>query len=334
MKCVLDIRSTDRLLVIVPHPDDETLASGLLIQRALHVGAALHVIIATDGDNNPWPQRWIERRWIIDDVAQRRWGARRRLEARSALQALGVSFDAISHLGWPDGGLTDGLLGGSDLTHAVVAEINDFAPTHVIVPVLHDHHPDHSALRVIVELALHQSRYPDCARLGFLVHGASISGQSVIIERDAQLQERKERALDAHTTQMRLSAGRMRGIARRDELFERGLQANRIADSVAEIEVAARGFWSRDSELLFIGEAGRSITTRRIPLPRDRSDRALTDIARITGLALSFAANQWRLDWRALAQFDRVWIKVQDKGARLIIYDKDGWHAFIPERSI
>ncbi|MCB1569830.1 MAG: PIG-L family deacetylase, partial [Xanthomonadales bacterium] len=57
----LELRDSDRLLVVVPHPDDETLATGGLIQRALLAGAALRVVFATDGDNNPWPQRWLER---------------------------------------------------------------------------------------------------------------------------------------------------------------------------------------------------------------------------------------------------------------------------------
>nr|MBP6330775.1 PIG-L family deacetylase [Dokdonella sp.] len=48
----IEIDPCDRVLVLAPHPDDEVLATGGLIQQALAAGAALRVIVATDGDNN------------------------------------------------------------------------------------------------------------------------------------------------------------------------------------------------------------------------------------------------------------------------------------------
>ena len=53
----LTFRASDRLLVFAPHPDDETIATGELIQLAIAAGVAVRVVFATDGDNNPWPQR-------------------------------------------------------------------------------------------------------------------------------------------------------------------------------------------------------------------------------------------------------------------------------------
>jgi N-acetyl-1-D-myo-inositol-2-amino-2-deoxy-alpha-D-glucopyranoside deacetylase len=55
----LALAGSDRLLILAPHPDDESIATGGLIQVARGVGAAVRVIVLTDGDNNPWPQRWI-----------------------------------------------------------------------------------------------------------------------------------------------------------------------------------------------------------------------------------------------------------------------------------
>ena len=54
MPVSLPSSAQDRLLVVAPHPDDETIAAGGLIQSALHAGAAVRVLFATDGDNNPW----------------------------------------------------------------------------------------------------------------------------------------------------------------------------------------------------------------------------------------------------------------------------------------
>ena len=47
MKPSLEFLPDDRVLVLAPHPDDEVLATGGLIQQALAAGAALRVIVAT-----------------------------------------------------------------------------------------------------------------------------------------------------------------------------------------------------------------------------------------------------------------------------------------------
>ena len=52
MKRPLTFKAADRLLVFAPHPDDETLATGELIQLARESGASVRVVFGTDGDNN------------------------------------------------------------------------------------------------------------------------------------------------------------------------------------------------------------------------------------------------------------------------------------------
>jgi len=42
-----------RMLVVSPHPDDESLAVGGLIQAVLAAGGAVDVLLLTDGDDNP-----------------------------------------------------------------------------------------------------------------------------------------------------------------------------------------------------------------------------------------------------------------------------------------
>ena len=54
-----------RLLVVAPHPDDESIATGELIQQVRQVGGQVDILLLTHGDNNPWPQRWMERRFRI-----------------------------------------------------------------------------------------------------------------------------------------------------------------------------------------------------------------------------------------------------------------------------
>ena len=74
----LRMTAKDRLLILAPHPDDESLATGGLIQRAVKAGAKVRVLFATDGDNNPWPQRFVERKLQISYTDRARWGRRRR----------------------------------------------------------------------------------------------------------------------------------------------------------------------------------------------------------------------------------------------------------------
>src|SRR6185436_3329801 len=108
----ISISPTDRLLVIAPHPDDESIGAGGLLLRAKEAGAEVRVIFCTSGDDNPWPQRAIEKRVFISASARLRWAARRREEARAALRFLIGSDAASVFLNLPDQGVTRVLLRG------------------------------------------------------------------------------------------------------------------------------------------------------------------------------------------------------------------------------
>src|SRR6267142_2796202 len=110
----LDPGTYERVMLLCPHPDDETLATGGLIQRAIAAGSAVKVVFVTDGENNPWPQRFLERRWIIGDKEKARWGVRRRGEALAALDSLGIGKGDAAFLGFPDQGLTSLLLSADE----------------------------------------------------------------------------------------------------------------------------------------------------------------------------------------------------------------------------
>ena len=216
----VSVSAQTRLLVVAPHPDDETLGSGLLIQQVLAAGGAVRILLMTDGDNNPWPQRYLERRIRIDDAARARWGQRRRKEAEQAIQALGVSASALSALGWPDMGLTARLMHDTDRSIAAIASaIDAFQPTLMTCPALKDSHPDHGGAHVLCALALARSG-SDAELLAYPVHGhADREAYALVIEGSAEQQQRKLQALSAHRTQMTLSAGRMRGLAQGAEHY-------------------------------------------------------------------------------------------------------------------
>lgn len=139
------------MLVLAPHPDDEALATGGLLQRSSGIGASIRVVFITDGEDNPWPQRAADRLWRIGPQERARWSARRRSEALRSLRMLGLEPDHASFLGFPDQRLTSLLVAGdAGLGRALRELLDEWSPTHVFYPSAHDHHPDHSALAVVV----------------------------------------------------------------------------------------------------------------------------------------------------------------------------------------
>lgn len=221
----LALAASDRLLILAPHPDDESIATGGLIQVARDAGAATRVLVLTDGDNNPWPQRWIEKRWHIDAAARSRWGARRREEARTAMHMLGLHTDDARFLGLPDLGLTDLLMRNDQaMIDTLRATIDEFRPTVFVVPALSDRHPDHSAAHILARLALQQSGNAP-RLLAFGVHGRSAG--NVVLPLNSAQRQTKANAILAHASQVRLSRRRFLGYATDRESFD-------DASSVAE----------------------------------------------------------------------------------------------------
>lgn len=216
---LLLLRGDERILVFAPHPDDESIACAGILLAARDAGALRRVVVVTDGDNNPWPQRWIEKRLRIDAAARQRWGARRRAEAQRSLALLGVEPAQSFFLGLPDAELTDLLMRNDvKLCTQIAAQLAAFEPTHILVPDLEDRHPDHSALHVAVEFALQRPRAPRIELLSFAVHGKS-AGADVRLCLDQAHIEIKRQAILQHETQMRLSGSRFLKFAAANEFY-------------------------------------------------------------------------------------------------------------------
>jgi len=216
--------SESRLMLIAPHPDDEALACSIILQHAVSAGAAIHVLYATDGDDNPWPQRLLERKWRLGAADRRSWGKLRRAEALAALHILGVGPANTGFFALPDQQLTHLLVTDCRSSFARFATfINDWAPTHLLVPSIHDTHPDHSALAVMLRLALGKL-YPDGPPMSvwaYTVHGKSRAffDRAHTLRQSKTETKVKERAIRCHKTQLKLSRGRFLAYATRPERF-------------------------------------------------------------------------------------------------------------------
>lgn len=87
-----------RILVIAPHPDDEALATGGVIQEHLRKGHIVTVLLMTCGDGQ-------RRGLLLPPRHFLRLGERRYRESVEALKLLGVPEKRVIALGYPDRGL-------------------------------------------------------------------------------------------------------------------------------------------------------------------------------------------------------------------------------------
>jgi len=200
-------RSRPRMLVLAPHPDDESLAVGGLVQRAVSRGIDPQIVFVTDGENNPWAQRAVERRWRIGPAERERWRARRRAEARNALACLGVPETATTFLGYPDQGLTDLLRSGHPgLVWALREILCLLRPSLLVAPALEDLHPDHSALAVMTRFAL-AGLEPEARRprlLQYVVHrrGPCTNSSGASLRLTPEERVHKRAAILCHASQL------------------------------------------------------------------------------------------------------------------------------------
>lgn len=181
----LQLGDEDRLLVLAPHPDDETLAAGGLIQEALGLDLPVRVCYFTMGDDNEIGSLFTRTHPHLMPGAERSNGAQRQKEAVAAATQLGLATNDVVFLGYPDYGalviwnrhwrtvapfrsrlsratavpyaqaLTPGSAhAGEDILDDLEDVLRDFRPTHVVVPHPADHNVDHRALYLFARVAL------------------------------------------------------------------------------------------------------------------------------------------------------------------------------------
>jgi LmbE family N-acetylglucosaminyl deacetylase len=188
----------DRILVVAPHPDDESLCCAGILQRARANGAATAVVWITAGDGFELDAIVVERTLWPSAADLRQLGAERLAEASAAADELGVPRSRRYFLGYPDRGvaplLSDyyqrsyrssytGLSAvpypqamspyasytGSNLERDLQRVIDQFQPTLVLAAAPQDRHPDHSASGALVRRLLERRGQLDRLRY-WIVH--------------------------------------------------------------------------------------------------------------------------------------------------------------------
>jgi LmbE family N-acetylglucosaminyl deacetylase len=163
-----------RVMVFAPHPDDETVGVGGLLNRLVRARVPVRVVFVTNGDGYPLA---VEAEFDLRHPAREDYlalGRLRQQEAMRALGRLGLGKRDALFLGFPDGGLAelwrehwsrahpytspytkedsppyphavarDVEYDGQDLLSIVTRVIRDFRPTVVVMPHPSDTHPDH-----------------------------------------------------------------------------------------------------------------------------------------------------------------------------------------------
>ena len=187
------------LLVVSPHPDDETLCCAGVIRRVLAAGGHVSVVWITSGDGSALSMLFTEKSLFkpvgkVHDLA-----AKRMLEARTATGILGVSHTQQYFLGYPDGGILELVTThrstplpakftgetrvpysealfpghpytGDSLEKDFEAVLGRVQPNLILTPSPADTHPDHAASGMMVREVLNRRGELANARY-WIVHG-------------------------------------------------------------------------------------------------------------------------------------------------------------------
>jgi LmbE family N-acetylglucosaminyl deacetylase len=200
--------ATERVLVVAPHPDDETLGCGGAIALLTAHGCSVHILVVSDGTQSHPNSRQYPAS-ILQQV--------RAAETQCAMARLGVTSDRITFMELPDGAVpaitTTLLARGStnDFSAAVDrvrCDLTAINPQTIFLPWRTDPHPDHRATWQIVQAALAQTtlaprsiEYPiwdwDPNQRGSS-HSAAMSAWRLDI---SEVVDRKQQAIAAYRSQ-------------------------------------------------------------------------------------------------------------------------------------
>lgn len=190
----------NRLLIISPHPDDESLGTAGVIARSLADGYEVRVLLMTYGDGFIKAAQVFTGKKSPEPEDYLRMGRARKQETLRAMALLGLPPDRIMFLGYPDSALEnlweehwdqesavptgkvrvdrvpydDALkpgapFSGQSVVDSLAGFISGYRPTVIYYPDPSDEHPDHWATSAFVKYTLALLNY-NCREYTYLVH--------------------------------------------------------------------------------------------------------------------------------------------------------------------
>lgn len=199
---LLPISAATELLVVSPHPDDESLCCAGAIQRVLKAGGHVSIVWLTSGDGSELDLIVVEKSLFIKPRKLRDLAQRRMQESREAATILGVPADHLYFLGYPDRGvlpiITDYYMTpyrskftdatavpyptalspgraytGQNLERDFETVLDRVHPTLVLAPSPRDSHPDHRATGIVAIRAM--ARRNELSKVRYwIVHGGEL----------------------------------------------------------------------------------------------------------------------------------------------------------------
>ena len=187
-RCRVRVDGTCGLLVIAPHPDDETIGAYGLMRRMRRRGATVRVVVVTDGAaSHPGSTTWPRERLIRE----------RQRETRRAMRLIGLTPRELTFLNLPDGALA----GAAKTAWRAIATAARRMPkpAFVVAPADADAHPDHR----VVAAGVRASRVPGIQRLTYPVWpaGQQFRGSRLLML-TATERLAKHHAIRSYRTQM------------------------------------------------------------------------------------------------------------------------------------
>ncbi|WP_224003966.1 PIG-L deacetylase family protein [Aureimonas sp. SA4125] len=144
--------AAERILVVAPHPDDESLGCGGLIATLARVGRSFHFLFVTDGGASHTGSAV----WSRSALA-----AQREVEAADAIGRLGTPDSGRTFLRLPDAAMPpSGSDAEAEARSAVIALLADFRPELVLLPWRRDPHCDHRDTWALLHRAMAELPHP------------------------------------------------------------------------------------------------------------------------------------------------------------------------------
>lgn len=187
-----------RILLLVPHPDDEVVAASAVISRAQAAGARVYALYLTHGCIAR-EAMWLWARHTYDAVV-----ARRRAEAEAVAQFLN-----ILPVGWSDRPARHLWRQLPDVAMEIRAAINQHQIDQIWVPAYEGGNADHDALNAVAALLKHEgscsvlefAEYNYCGRRAHSQEFISRNGTEVVVSLNAEEQARKKQALALYVSE-------------------------------------------------------------------------------------------------------------------------------------